>query len=261
MATKAPLDDQEPIFPVRIPPSVWYFAGAALVVALIEIQFAEASWHLFYGFLTGRFTSILDTANQFPEFLTIAAVGIAVWIHRPAYRSTLLSMALAIGVASLATGIVKEITGRARPTSGVRIEEHRDRLEERIEFSAEHPNSILKPKNGDYWLLRTPAAEYFSKNRPWFEGEYASFPSGHATSAFAFVVWLAILYPRGRWLWYTLAILTCVARVRFRRHHPGDVIAGAVVGYVTAWLIFASPWISRQSAALARGVEKLLGEK
>jgi membrane-associated phospholipid phosphatase len=249
------------VLPVRIPASVWYFAGAAMIVALIEIQFAEASWHYFYGMLTGRLTGLLTAADHFPQFFTIGAVGIAVWIYRPDYRATLVSMALAIGVSSLATGVIKEVTGRARPTWGVRIEEHRGNLEERREFSAAHPDSILKPENGDYWLMKTPQKEYFSENRPWFEGDYASFPSGHATSAFAFVVWLALLYPRARWLWYTLAILTCVARVRFRRHHPGDVIMGAALGYAVAWLVFSSPWISRLSANTSRVVERLLGER
>lgn len=245
------------VLPEQIPKSVWLFSGIAMVVALVEIQFAEQSWAFFYDtVLTQRLTGLLTAANQFPEFLTIAAIGIAVWIHRPEFRHTLLSMALAIGFASLFTGIVKDITGRARPTSGLRIIHHENRLEERKEFIAEHPETILKAENGDYWLIKSPASVYFSKDRPWFEGEFASFPSGHATSAFAFAVWLAILFPRGRWLWYTLAILTCMARVRFRRHHPGDVIAGAVVGYVTAWLVLTSPWFTKQGLALSRTIER-----
>jgi membrane-associated phospholipid phosphatase len=214
----------------------------AFIVALIEIQYSVESWHFFYGILSGRLSNILTTANQFPEVLTVAAVAIAVMIHRPEYRPTIIPLLVAIALSSAVTGVIKEVTGRARPPYGVRITEHEDNFNERQAFVAENPDNILRAANDDYWLITNPPSVYFSANRPWFSGDYAAFPSGHATSAFAFALWLALLFPKGRWLWYLLAILCCLARIRFRRHHPGDVIFGAGVGYLVAYVVYAMPW-------------------
>ncbi len=64
-----------------------------------------------------------------------------------------------------------------------------------------------------------------------------SFPSGHATTAFALATALAILYPRGRWLFYVVAVLVCVQRVFARAHYVSDVIAGATIGFVLCRLL------------------------
>lgn len=222
-----------------------------MLLAIVEIQFAIPSWHAVYGF-TRRFmnSSLLDSANHFPEKLSIGAVIIATWIHRPEARRTIGAALLAIGIASAITGVIKEITGRARPTWGVRVEEHPENMQELSEYILAHNNPVLRAQNGDYWL-------WLSEDRPWGRGDYASFPSGHATSAFAFAVWLAVIYPRGKGLWYALAVLTCLARIRFRRHHPGDVIFGGAVGYLTAQLVLSSPWALRLSAWASAQIERV----
>ena len=63
-----------------------------------------------------------------------------------------------------------------------------------------------------------------------FEGR--SFPSGHATQAFAVASVIATSYDQ---LWvkltaYGAASMTAYARVRRGKHFPTDVVAGAVVG-------------------------------
>lgn len=62
-----------------------------------------------------------------------------------------------------------------------------------------------------------------------------SFPSGHSATAVGFAVALAILYPRGRWLYAASAVLVMVSRVHRHAHFPTDVVAGAGVG--VAWAL------------------------
>ncbi len=62
-----------------------------------------------------------------------------------------------------------------------------------------------------------------------------SFPSGHSATAVGFAVALAILYPRGRWLYAASAVLVMVSRVHRHAHFPTDVVAGAGVGL--AWAL------------------------
>lgn len=58
-----------------------------------------------------------------------------------------------------------------------------------------------------------------------------SFPSGHATVAFACATVLALAVPRLRWPLYALAALIAFSRVYVGVHYPGDTVAGAVLGY------------------------------
>jgi membrane-associated phospholipid phosphatase len=67
--------------------------------------------------------------------------------------------------------------------------------------------------------------------------EYASMPSGHATTAFAVVVAFGAIWPRWRPLLWFYALVICVSRVVVTAHHPSDVIVGAVVGALGAVLV------------------------
>lgn len=67
--------------------------------------------------------------------------------------------------------------------------------------------------------------------------EYASFPSGHATTAFAAAVAFGTLWPRWRPLFWTYAIAVALSRIIVTAHHPSDVVAGAVAGAIGALLV------------------------
>jgi membrane-associated phospholipid phosphatase len=62
-----------------------------------------------------------------------------------------------------------------------------------------------------------------------------AFPSSHAMVAFAGAAMLARLYPRARWVGYTLAIGCAITRVLARAHFVSDVVLGAGLGWLVAW--------------------------
>jgi undecaprenyl-diphosphatase len=81
--------------------------------------------------------------------------------------------------------------------------------------------------------------------------DYASFPSGHATTAFAAAIAIGLIWPRLRvWLW-TYALIIAVSRVVILAHYTSDVIAGAVVGVVGALL--ARDWFAARRLGFAIG--------
>jgi undecaprenyl-diphosphatase len=67
--------------------------------------------------------------------------------------------------------------------------------------------------------------------------DYASFPSGHATTAFAAAVAIGALWPRLRPVMWAYAVIIAVSRVIVTAHHPSDVIAGAIAGAIGALLV------------------------
>jgi undecaprenyl-diphosphatase len=81
--------------------------------------------------------------------------------------------------------------------------------------------------------------------------EYASFPSGHATDAFAAAMAIGALWPQVRpWMW-TYAVVIAMSRVVLTAHYPSDVLAGAIVGVTGAILVRA--WFASRGLAFAPG--------
>jgi undecaprenyl-diphosphatase len=65
-----------------------------------------------------------------------------------------------------------------------------------------------------------------------------SFPSGHSASAFGSAVAISRMWPQGRVLWWTLAVLVGYSRVYVGHHYPLDVAGGATVGVLVAlWVL------------------------
>jgi membrane-associated phospholipid phosphatase len=107
---------------------------------------------------------------------------------------------VAIGAPSLFDTIIKRMIGRARP------------------------------------LVTGVADPYVFSPFKW-TAEYASLPSGHATTVFAVVVAFGTLWPRGRTVLWVYALLIAVSRVVVTAHYPSDVLAAAAVGIVGALLV------------------------
>jgi undecaprenyl-diphosphatase len=83
----------------------------------------------------------------------------------------------------------------------------------------------------------------------------ASFPSDHASAAFGIAVAVLLIDPLAGALFLVLAVLIAVGRVVVGEHYPGDVLAGAAIGTVSALVVvrLARPVI----VLLARLVERI----
>lgn len=70
-------------------------------------------------------------------------------------------------------------------------------------------------------------------------GRYG-FPSCHAANAFGLAFFLFFLF-RKRWLTFFMmawALLMCYSRVYLGVHYPGDLLVGAIVGAIGAWIVY-----------------------
>jgi undecaprenyl-diphosphatase len=118
-----------------------------------------------------------------------------------------------VGLPSLITLVVKRIIGRGRPE-----------------------------------LLDSVGAFDF-RTLSWGDWGYQSFPSGHATTGFALCFTAAFVMPLSFPVMLGLAVLIGLSRIVLGAHYPTDVLAGAVIGALGAYLvrnIFASRrWLFR----------------
>ena len=142
------------------------------------------------------------------------------WDGNPGLRARGMAGALTVTGAGLLDQVLKNVACRARP-------------------SASH------------------AGAFFS-SFPCFPASYAyaSFPSGHATTAFATALLLAFWYPRQSGLFIGLAVLVGLSRVALGAHFPSDVLAGAVLGSGVALAVHAYVPVVRRTDAATQAVSK-----
>ena len=98
-------------------------------------------------------------------------------------------------------------------------------------------STAIKGITGRVFPVQIPDQGDF--HRTWFKytgppHDPGSFPSGHATSAFAVAAVYSSRYRRHRWVpfvAYGLASLVSLTRIPDQTHFPSDVFAGAAMGY------------------------------
>ncbi|HEY9453916.1 MAG TPA: phosphatase PAP2 family protein [Bradyrhizobium sp.] len=205
---------------------LWISAG--LGAAIIVLMYALDAWEI--GQMPKRGTPSLWWVRILTDFgkdeyvlLALGGLLIAVAFAAPALhgirRSLLLGLGtrlqflfLAVAVSSLVTEVIKWVVGRGRPFVGG----------EANPFHFSH-------------FAGTPA--------------YASFPSGHATTAFALAIAVAAVWPRARVAMAVYALVIAATRLVLLAHHPSDVVAGALVGIIGA--MFVRYWFAARRLGFA----------
>jgi len=154
-------------------------------------------------------------------FLLTAIAMLASPALAPVARLVLAAVAVRVGflfaaiaVPSLFVTVIKRVIGRARPFVGSEV---------------------------DPFLYRPLV----------WRADHASLPSGHATTAFAAAIAVALLWPRLRVPMLIYALVIAASRVVLDAHYLSDVIAGAFVGAVGALLV--RDWFAARRLGLAVG--------
>jgi membrane-associated phospholipid phosphatase len=202
--------------------------SAGLGVAIIALMVALDAWEI--GQMPKRGTPSLWWMRILTDFgkdeYVLAALGvllIAVAVIAPAFSGIRRSLWLGLGtrlqflfcavlVPSLISEVIKWSVGRGRPFVGG----------EGSVFHFSH-------------FAGTPA--------------YSSFPSGHATCAFALAFAVSALWPKARAVMLVYALVICATRLVLLAHHPSDVVAGALVGVIGA--MFVRYWFAARRLGFA----------
>jgi membrane-associated phospholipid phosphatase len=205
---------------------LWLSAG--LGAAIIVLMYALDAWEI--GQMPARGTASLWWVRILTDFgkdeyvlAVLAGPLIAVAIVSPALRGVQRALLLGLGtrlqfvfcavaVPVLVTEVIKWIVGRGRPFVGG----------EANVFNFSH-------------FAGTPA--------------YSSFPSGHATTAFALAFAVAAVWPGSRMAMVAYALIIAATRLVLLAHHPSDVVAGALVGVIGA--MFVRYWFAARRLGFA----------
>jgi membrane-associated phospholipid phosphatase len=205
---------------------LWLSAG--LGAAIIVLMYAIDAWEI--AQMPKRGAPSLWWVRILTDFgkdeYVLAVLGgllIAVVIVSPALRGIRRSLLLGLGtrlqfifcavaVPNLVTEVLKYSIGRGRPFVGG-------------EANAFH-------------------FSHFAGNPA-----YYSFPSGHATTAFALAFAVSVVWPQARLAMAVYAIIIAATRLVLVAHHPSDVVAGALVGIVGA--MFVRYWFAARRLGFA----------
>ena len=180
-----------------------------LYAALLAVGFVFVDREVsdfFYHIKNTDFVYVMKYVTRLGEpTLYLAVAGIVYLVHRKSDRPYT-RMARFFIAAVLLSGVIvnvfKGVIGRYRPSEWI--------------------------KSQTYGFDNFSFLEYTAN----------SFPSGHSTTAFAVGVSLALLFPKYR-LWFLLAAAAVAStRVVLYQHYVTDVMAGALVGGITAYTLY-----------------------
>lgn len=225
------LSDYNPRISPRKPPRMWTVALALLVLAGAAIPFDgaisdAAEW--LRTRLGGDAKRELEALQQYGQFTSIVILSVGFVLLQPWRARRLLDLAGATGLTWVVTMALKMLVGRPRP----RFDDPwvilgpLGRYQVSPEAGMRHAWEVWAPISSDLW----------------------SMPSSHTAFAVMCSVFLASMAPRLAPLLWVLAGMVGVGRVLFGGHYPSDVLAGAAVGWVCAWMVV------RHSAGV-RGVD------
>jgi membrane-associated phospholipid phosphatase len=205
---------------------LWLSAG--LGAAIIVLMYAIDAWEI--AQMPKRGTPSLWWVRILTDFgkdeYVLAVLGgllIAVAIASPALRGIQRSLLLGLGtrlqfifwavaMSNLVTEVLKYCIGRGRPFVGGE--------DNALHFS------------------------HFAGNPA-----YYSFPSGHATTAFALAFAVSAVWPQARVWMAVYALIIAATRLVLLAHHPSDVVAGAMVGIVGT--MFVRYWFAARRLGFA----------
>jgi len=159
----------------------------------------------------GFFRQIVRSLREFGQIPVIVVSLIIVARMDKRRRGTIIAAVIIAQIlASITYNVGKLTIARHRPNN--QIEKYED---------------LEGKRSADFWIGWRPLNE---------DSKTQSFPSGHSGAAFALAGVLAWFYPPLRGLFWFLAGGCAVSRFLDAVHWPSDCLAGAVIGYCSAWL-------------------------
>lgn len=186
--------------------------------------------------LPGDLKRIVTLSEIFAHGFGIALVGMAIWVFSSPHRKLIPRIVMCAIWPALGANLVKLLFARFRP----------------IKYFDELSQSHFPGNIGDTFLGFMPAEQF---NTGYVE---QSFPSAHAATAWGLAIGMTWAFPKGRWLFFGIAILASIQRVTSFAHWSSDVLWGIAIAFLMAgalthnwglgWVLHrAEIWASKDS--------------
>lgn len=193
--------------------------AAAVIAAVLSYFFADITVTLFFSHMKDgdlynffRMITLLGKA----EYTIVPALIVYLFTRksRPTIAKTALAVGFSVALAGLSTDVIKFFVGRMRP--------------------------VLFLEQGLYGFVPLR-----------FKYEYISMPSGHTADIFGACCLLIIRYRRYVPALLAVALIVGMSRVITLHHFVSDVVIGAVVGYVSAQIVYNKMFLGRDNEKTA----------
>lgn len=101
-------------------------------------------------------------------------------------------------------------------------------------------SDVIKPLVGRLRPSHDPSIDHFLHYVNDYHGGLHGFVSGHATNTVAITTWLWLIFKDKltRICMVAFALFTCYSRIYLGVHYPGDIICGAILGFMLAYFTF-----------------------
>ncbi len=106
------------------------------------------------------------------------------------------------------------------------------------------PYTLSSEFEGDGWQTW---GQPFTES--WFDETIRSFPSGHTATAVSLAIGLTMVYPRGRYIFASIAVLACAQRLISGAHYASDILASIALAIVITVPILSRWAVSNNSGA------------
>ncbi len=191
----------------------WTFALILTGVAVCVLPFDRVLAHPEnLRELPGDLKRFVHLSELFAHGFGVGLVAVGIWLLATEKRKFIPRIAMCAFWPSLGVNLIKVLIGRYRP---IRYFDENSQ--------ANFPGDIMDSFLG--WLPFDHFNTLYGRQ---------SFPSGHAATVWGLAIGMAWVFPRGRWLFFSVAIMACIQRVTSFAHWPSDVFFGAALSFVMA---------------------------
>lgn len=165
--------------------------------------------------MPGDLKRFVSLSEFFAHGFGVAVVGTVIWVLSVSNRKFVPRIVMCAVWPSLGVHLIKLLFARFRP----------------IKYFDEMSQANFPSDISDTFIGFMP-----SEN---LNTIYAaqSFPSAHAATAWGLAIGMAWAFPKGRWLFYGIAILASIQRVTSFAHWSSDVLWGIAIAFLMAGAI------------------------
>ena len=170
-------------------------------------QFDAGIFSAINGWHAAYFDSFMWLVTKIATWIPMILMLLYLLSFKKGWRKTVavvLAIALVILIADqVSASIIKPLVERARPS-------HNESLQ-----------STIHIVNG-------------------YRGGPFGFVSSHAANCFGIALLLAMIFKNRLFTWTMVvwATLMCYSRIYLGVHYPGDIVCGAILGFLAAWLVY-----------------------